>query len=153
MSKTSFKGIGEDGEEEDSDGTKVVPAPSAPSLLVIMKEMAQIMANLQAASSSEVSRPPAFKTQSMRAPDIFAGTQPFKFRSFIQSFQLIFHNLQEDFSYYKKKAIYATSFLIGRAETWIEPYFSHATSKIPSFFCKNWGLFESQLFTLFGETD
>ncbi|MBW0534645.1 hypothetical protein O181_074360 [Austropuccinia psidii MF-1] len=94
-SRTIFRGPGEDGEEEeencmeekDSDGTERVPAPvgesqgtegptlalsnhlvshqSEPSLLAIMQQMTQSMANLQAASSSEESRPPAFKTLSM----------------------------------------------------------------------------------------
>ncbi|MBW0577494.1 hypothetical protein O181_117209 [Austropuccinia psidii MF-1] len=97
-SRTIFKGPGEDGEEEEvnsveeeeSDGTEGAPAPvgvhqgtrgptlaqsdqpashqSEPSLLAIMQQMTQIMANLQAASSSESSRPPAFKTLSMKAP-------------------------------------------------------------------------------------
>ncbi|MBW0576995.1 hypothetical protein O181_116710 [Austropuccinia psidii MF-1] len=78
--------------------------------------MTQIMANLQAASSSEASRPPAFKTPSMKAPECFDGTHPFKVRSFIQSCQLIFHNDLANFSQDRKKVLYATSFLIGRAE-------------------------------------
>ncbi|MBW0480420.1 hypothetical protein O181_020135 [Austropuccinia psidii MF-1] len=83
ISRTTFKGPGKDGEEEEensveeeeSDGTEGVPAPvrkyqgtggptlaqsnqpvshqSEPSLLAIMQQMTQIMANLQAASSSE----------------------------------------------------------------------------------------------------
>ncbi|MBW0554615.1 hypothetical protein O181_094330 [Austropuccinia psidii MF-1] len=95
-------------EAEESDGTEGALAPvgasqgtggltlaqynqheshqSEPSLLVIIHQITQIMANLQA------SRPPAFNTPSMKAPDSFDGTQPFKFRSFIQSCQLIFHN-------------------------------------------------------------
>ncbi|MBW0473496.1 hypothetical protein O181_013211 [Austropuccinia psidii MF-1] len=86
-------------EEEESDGTKGVPAPvgasqgtrgltsaqsnqpvshqSEPSLLAIIQQMTQIIANLQAASSSEASRPPAFKTPSMKAPECFDGIQPF----------------------------------------------------------------------------
>ncbi|MBW0534001.1 hypothetical protein O181_073716, partial [Austropuccinia psidii MF-1] len=72
------------------------------SLLAIMQQMTQIMANLQAAASSEVSRPPAFKTFSMKAPECFDGTQPFKVRSFIQSCQLIFHNDPVNFSQYRK---------------------------------------------------
>ncbi|MBW0512654.1 hypothetical protein O181_052369 [Austropuccinia psidii MF-1] len=86
LSRTTLKGPGEDGEEEeensvegeDSDGTEGVPAPVGafqgtggptlahfnhpvsnqcePSLLAIMQQMTQIMANLQAASSSEASR-------------------------------------------------------------------------------------------------
>ncbi|MBW0545220.1 hypothetical protein O181_084935 [Austropuccinia psidii MF-1] len=84
--RTSFKGPGKDGEEEEensveeeeSDGTEGVPAPvgasqgaggpalaqsnqpvshqSEPSLLAIMQQMTQIMANLQAASSSKALR-------------------------------------------------------------------------------------------------
>ncbi|MBW0497690.1 hypothetical protein O181_037405 [Austropuccinia psidii MF-1] len=57
----NFKGPGEDGakeeensvEEEGSYGTEGAPAPSEPSLLAIMRQMTQIKANLQAASSSE----------------------------------------------------------------------------------------------------
>ncbi|MBW0579956.1 hypothetical protein O181_119671 [Austropuccinia psidii MF-1] len=96
LSRTSLKVQGEDDdddeensvEEEGSDGTEGVPAPvgasqstggpalaqpvshqSEPSLLAIMQQMTQIMANLQAASSSESSSPPAFKTPSMKAPE------------------------------------------------------------------------------------
>ncbi|MBW0469161.1 hypothetical protein O181_008876 [Austropuccinia psidii MF-1] len=57
-----------------------------------MQQMTKIMANIQADSSSESSSPPAFKTPSMNTPECLDGTQPFKVRSFIQSFQLIFHN-------------------------------------------------------------
>ncbi|MBW0530764.1 hypothetical protein O181_070479 [Austropuccinia psidii MF-1] len=57
------------------------------SLLVIMQKMTQMMANLQEASSSESSIPPAFMTPFMKAPECFDGTQPFKFRCFIQSFK------------------------------------------------------------------
>ncbi|MBW0545492.1 hypothetical protein O181_085207 [Austropuccinia psidii MF-1] len=86
MSRTTFRGPGEDGEEEEensveeeeSDGTEAAPAPvgasegtrgptlaqsdqpvshqTEPSLLDILQQMTQIMANLQAAVSSEVSR-------------------------------------------------------------------------------------------------
>ncbi|MBW0575194.1 hypothetical protein O181_114909 [Austropuccinia psidii MF-1] len=158
-SRTIFKGPGEDGEgeeensveEEESDGTEGVPAPveasqgtggptlaqsnqpvshqSEPSLFAIMQQMTQIMANIQAASSSDSSRPQAFKTPSMKAPACFDGTQPFKVRSFIQSCQLIFHNDPENFSQDRKKVLYATSFLIGRAAKWIEPYLSNLTNQ------------------------
>ncbi|MBW0468897.1 hypothetical protein O181_008612 [Austropuccinia psidii MF-1] len=107
--------LGEDGEEEEensveeeeSDGTDAAPDPvgasegtrgptlaqsdqpvshqTERSLLAIMQQMTQIMANLQASASSEVSRPPSLKTPSMKAPECFDGTQPFKVRSFIQS--------------------------------------------------------------------
>ncbi|MBW0577219.1 hypothetical protein O181_116934 [Austropuccinia psidii MF-1] len=180
-SRTIFKGPGEGGEEEEensveeeeSDGTEGVPAPvealqgtggptlaqsnqpvshqSEPSLLAIMQQMTQIMANLQAASSSEASRPPAFKTPSMKAPECFDGTQPFKVRSFIQSCQLIFHNDPANFAQDRKKVLYSTSFLIFRAEKWIEPYLSNLTNQDPNYLLNSWKLFESQLLTLFGE--
>ncbi|MBW0545484.1 hypothetical protein O181_085199 [Austropuccinia psidii MF-1] len=162
-SRTIFRGSGEDGEEEEdnsveeegSDGTEGVPAPgeapqgtggstlaqsnqpvshqSEPSLLAIMQKMTQIMANIEADSSSEASRPPAFKTPSMKAPECFGGTQPFKVRSFIQSCQLIFHNDPANFSQDRKKVLYSTSFLIGRAEKWIEPYLSNLTNHDPNY--------------------
>ncbi|MBW0479136.1 hypothetical protein O181_018851 [Austropuccinia psidii MF-1] len=124
----TFKDPGEDGEEEEansvseeeSDGTEGAPAPvgtsqgtggptraksdqhvsdkSEPSLFSFMQKITHIMANLQAASSFEASRPPSFKTPSMKAPECFYGTQPFKVRSFIQSCQLIFHTDLENFS-------------------------------------------------------
>ncbi|MBW0466603.1 hypothetical protein O181_006318 [Austropuccinia psidii MF-1] len=117
LSRTTFNGPGDNGEEEDknsveeeeSDGTEGVPAPVGasqgiggpnlaqsdqpvshqyePSFLAIMQQMTQIMANIQAASSSESSRPPAFKTPSMKAPECFDGTRPCKVRSFVQFFQ------------------------------------------------------------------
>ncbi|MBW0497906.1 hypothetical protein O181_037621 [Austropuccinia psidii MF-1] len=115
LSRTSLKVPCEDDkeeeenfvEEEESDGTEGAPAPvgapqgtgrptlaqsdqsvshqSEASLMAIMQQMTQIMANIQAASSSESSRPPAFKPPSIKAPECFDGTHPFKVRSFIQS--------------------------------------------------------------------
>ncbi|MBW0462743.1 hypothetical protein O181_002458 [Austropuccinia psidii MF-1] len=93
-SRTFFKCTGEDGEEEEensveeegSDGTEGAPAP------VWVPKMTQRMANLKADSSPESSRPPAFETPSMKAPECFDRTQPFKVRSFIHSCQSIFHN-------------------------------------------------------------
>ncbi|MBW0498529.1 hypothetical protein O181_038244 [Austropuccinia psidii MF-1] len=117
-------------EEEEYDGNEGAPAPvgvpqgtggptlaqsyqpvshwSEPSLLTIMQQRTQIMANLKEASSSESSRPPAFKTPSMKATEFFDGTHPFKVRSFIQSCQLIFHNDPENFSQERKKVLHAT---------------------------------------------
>ncbi|MBW0548735.1 hypothetical protein O181_088450 [Austropuccinia psidii MF-1] len=133
-------------EEEESDSTEAAPAPvGAP------QEDYSIMANLQAASSSESSRPPAFKTPFMKAPECFDGTQSFKVRSFIQSCQLIFHNDPANFSQERKKVLYATSFLIGRAAKWIEPYVFNLTNPDPSYLLNSWKLFESQLFTLFDD--
>ncbi|MBW0485559.1 hypothetical protein O181_025274 [Austropuccinia psidii MF-1] len=45
-----------------------------PSLLALMQQMTQIRENLQAASSSGASRPPALKTLSMKEPDFFERT-------------------------------------------------------------------------------
>ncbi|MBW0564788.1 hypothetical protein O181_104503 [Austropuccinia psidii MF-1] len=42
---------------------------SEQSLLAIMRQITQIMTNLQVASSSEASRLPAFKNPSMEAPE------------------------------------------------------------------------------------
>ncbi|MBW0507060.1 hypothetical protein O181_046775 [Austropuccinia psidii MF-1] len=98
-----------------------------------MQKMTQIMVNLQAASSSESSRPPAFKTSSMKSPECFYGTQPFKVRRFIQSCRLIFHNDLANFSQDRKKVLYATSFLICRPTKWIEPYLSNLINQDPSY--------------------
>ncbi|MBW0502795.1 hypothetical protein O181_042510 [Austropuccinia psidii MF-1] len=87
----------------------------------------------------------------MKAPECLDGTQPFKVRSFIQSFQLIVHNDREKFSQDRKKVLYATSFLIGRAAKWIEPYLSNLTNQDPDYLLNSWSFFESQLFTLFGD--
>ncbi|MBW0570011.1 hypothetical protein O181_109726 [Austropuccinia psidii MF-1] len=141
--RTTFRGPGEDGEDEEenfveeegSDGSQAAPASvgafegtrgptstqsdqpvspqNEPSLLAIMQKMTQIMANIQAAASSEVSRPPALKTASMKALECFYGTQPFKVKSFIQYCQLIFHNDPENFTQDRMKVLYATSFLVG----------------------------------------
>ncbi|MBW0581944.1 hypothetical protein O181_121659 [Austropuccinia psidii MF-1] len=162
---SSFSGVEEENsvEEEEYEGTEVAPAPvgasqgtgrptpaqsnqpvshqSEPSLLDIMQQMTQIMANIQADSSSESSRPPAFKTPSMKAPECFDGNQPFKVRSFIQSCQLIFYNDAANFSQDRKKVLYATSFLIGRDAKWIEPYLSNLTNKDPSCLLSSWELF------------
>ncbi|MBW0560385.1 hypothetical protein O181_100100 [Austropuccinia psidii MF-1] len=61
----------------------------------------------------------------MKASECVDGTQPFKVRSFIQYCKLIFHNDPANFSQDGKKILYATSFLIGRAGKWIEPYLSN----------------------------
>ncbi|MBW0510684.1 hypothetical protein O181_050399 [Austropuccinia psidii MF-1] len=103
-----------------------------------MHQINQIMADLQAASSSEASIPPAFKTPSMKAPYFFDGTQPFRVKSFIQSFQLIFHKDKAEFSEDRKKVVYLTSFFIGRAAKWIKPYLSNLTNQNPSYLLNNW---------------
>ncbi|MBW0476408.1 hypothetical protein O181_016123 [Austropuccinia psidii MF-1] len=116
-----------------------------------MQKMTQLMDNLQESSDSDSSRPPAFKNSSMKAPDFFDGTQPFKVKGFIQSCKLIFHTDLGDLSQYMKKDLYSTSFLIGRSVKWIEPYLSTLTNQDPNNLLDSWPLFEYQLFTLFGD--
>ncbi|MBW0573621.1 hypothetical protein O181_113336 [Austropuccinia psidii MF-1] len=151
MSRTTFRGPGEDCEEEEENSVEEeesAPAPvgasvgtrgptlshsdktvshqTEPYLLAIMQQMRQIIANIQAAASSEVSRPPAFKTLSMKVPE-------------------------SNFSQDRKKVLDATSFLVGRAEKCIEPYLSNLTNQDSSYLLNSCPLFESQLFTLFGD--
>ncbi|MBW0577760.1 hypothetical protein O181_117475 [Austropuccinia psidii MF-1] len=109
------------------------------------------MYNIQSSSSSEVSRPPDLKTPSLKAPDFFYETQPFKLRSFIQSFQLICHNDRANLPEDRKKFLYSTSFLTCRAENWIEPYLSNLTNHEQTYLLNDWASFEYQLFTLFGD--
>ncbi|MBW0478550.1 hypothetical protein O181_018265 [Austropuccinia psidii MF-1] len=172
---------GEEGEEEEEnsvqeeeyDGTEGVPAPvgasegtggpflaqsnkhishqSEPSLLAIMQQMTQIMANIQAASSSEASGPPAFKTLSMKALECFDWTKPFNVRSFIQSCKLISYNDLANVSQDREQVLYATSFLTHRAEKWIMPYLSTLTNQDPSYLLNSCQLFKSQLFTVYGD--
>ncbi|MBW0519142.1 hypothetical protein O181_058857 [Austropuccinia psidii MF-1] len=87
----------------------------------------------------------------MKAPNYFDGTKAHKLREFIQSSQLIFHNDQANFFSDRKKALYSASFLAGRAGKWIEPYLSNISNENPSYLLNNWQLFETQLFTLFGD--
>ncbi|MBW0577740.1 hypothetical protein O181_117455 [Austropuccinia psidii MF-1] len=105
----------------------------------------------QAVTPMDNSKAPACKTLSMKAPDSFDGTQAHKLRGFIHSCQLIFHNGPENFFSDRKKVLYSTSFLTGRAGKWIEPYLSNISNEDPSYLLNNWPFFESQLFTLFGD--
>ncbi|MBW0501725.1 hypothetical protein O181_041440 [Austropuccinia psidii MF-1] len=85
----------------------------------------------------------------MKEPECFDRTQLLKFRRFIQSCQLIFHNDLAHVSQDRNKALYATSFLIGRDPEWIEPYLPNFNNQDPNYLSNSWNLFESQLFTLF----
>ncbi|MBW0591406.1 hypothetical protein O181_131121 [Austropuccinia psidii MF-1] len=105
----------------------------------------------QEVSPRDTSKDPAFKTPSMNAPDSFDGTKAYRLRGFIQYCQLIFHNYQASFFSDKKKVLYSTSFLTGRAGKWIEPYLSNISNEDPFYLLENWKLFETQLFTLFGD--
>ncbi|MBW0544378.1 hypothetical protein O181_084093 [Austropuccinia psidii MF-1] len=134
-------------EEEDSGETKVADAlanapevpqgsnlaptnkylvsQSDPSFLKIMEQMATIMGQLfHTESPRDNYKAPEFKTLSMKAPDPFDGTQAHKLRGFIQSCH---------------------------AGKWIEPYLSNISNEYPSYLLNNWQLFETELFTLFGD--
>ncbi|MBW0508713.1 hypothetical protein O181_048428 [Austropuccinia psidii MF-1] len=87
----------------------------------------------------------------MKAPEGFDGTQPIKGRILIHYCQLSFHNDPANFSQDRKKVLYATSFCVGRAAKWIESYLSNLTHQDPSFLLNSWKLFESELFTSFGD--
>ncbi|MBW0504786.1 hypothetical protein O181_044501 [Austropuccinia psidii MF-1] len=118
----------------------------------MMEQMTQFMGQLtQAVSPRDTSKAPEFKNSSMKAPDSFDGTQAYKLRGFIQSFQLIFYNDPGNFFSDRKKVLYSTSFLTSRAGKWIEPYLSDISNEDPSYLLNNWQLFETLLFTLFGD--
>ncbi|MBW0591416.1 hypothetical protein O181_131131 [Austropuccinia psidii MF-1] len=105
----------------------------------------------QAVAPRENCKAPDFKTPSMKAPDSFDGTQAHKLREFIQSCQLNFHNDPAKLFSDRKKVLHSTSFLTGRVGRGIEPYLSNISNEDPSYLLNNWPLFESQLFTLFGD--
>ncbi|MBW0478511.1 hypothetical protein O181_018226 [Austropuccinia psidii MF-1] len=105
----------------------------------------------QVVSPRENPRSPQSKTPAMEAPVFFDGTQAHKLRVLIQCCQLIFHNEPENFLSDRKKVLYSASFLTGRAGGWIEPYLSNISNEDPSYLLNNWQLFETQLFTLFGD--
>ncbi|MBW0571904.1 hypothetical protein O181_111619 [Austropuccinia psidii MF-1] len=108
----------------------------------MMEQMTQFMWQLtQAVAPRDISKAPAFKTLSMKASDSFDGTQAHKWRGFIQSCQLIFHNDPANFFSDSNKALYSTSFLTGRAGKWIEPYLSNISNEDPSYLLNNWHLF------------
>ncbi|MBW0533915.1 hypothetical protein O181_073630 [Austropuccinia psidii MF-1] len=157
----SFPGEAEGEEGEESEETEVaialegVPEASEsanlshsnqplvsqaePNFLKMMEQMTQFMGQLtQAVAPTGNSKAPAFKTTSMNTPDFFDGTQAHKARGFIQSFQLIFHNDPENFFCDRKKVLYSTSFLTGRAGKWIEPYLSNISNEDPSYLLNNW---------------
>ncbi|MBW0494801.1 hypothetical protein O181_034516 [Austropuccinia psidii MF-1] len=87
----------------------------------------------------------------MKAPDYFDGTQAHKLRGFIQSCQHISYNDPANFFSERKKILYSTSFLTGRARKWIEHYLSNISNEDPSYLLNHWQLFKTQLFTLFGD--
>ncbi|MBW0592164.1 hypothetical protein O181_131879 [Austropuccinia psidii MF-1] len=120
----------------------------------MMEQMTQFIGKLTGAvPPRDNSKAPALKTLSMKASDSFDGTQAHKLRGVIQSCQLVSHNGPENFFSYWNKVLYSTSFLTGRAGKCIEPYLSNIFKEDPSYLLNNGNLFETQLFTLFGDTN
>ncbi|MBW0578424.1 hypothetical protein O181_118139 [Austropuccinia psidii MF-1] len=105
----------------------------------------------QAVAPRETSKAPPFNTPSMKAPESFDGTKSYRLRGFIQSCQLILHNDLANFFSDRKKVLYSPSFLTDRAGKWIEPYISNISNEDLSYLLNKWQLFETQLFTLFGD--
>ncbi|MBW0489187.1 hypothetical protein O181_028902 [Austropuccinia psidii MF-1] len=124
---TALAGVPEDSEAESlAHSNQPIVSQAEPNFLKMIEQMTQLMGQLtQAVSPGDNSKTPAFKTPSMNTPDSFDGTQAQKLRGFIQSCQLIFHNDLENFFSERKKVLYSTSFLTGRAGKWIEPYHSN----------------------------
>ncbi|MBW0559042.1 hypothetical protein O181_098757 [Austropuccinia psidii MF-1] len=159
LSSTTFKVPGEYGEEEEensveeeeSDGTEVVYVSVRESQATGRPTLAQSDQSVSHQSEPFLVAiiPPAFKTSSVKAPECFDGTQHFKFRSFIQSCEFMFHNNLENLSQDRKKFLYATSFLFGRTAKWIEPYPFNLTDQDPKYLLNSWTLFEYQVFNLF----
>ncbi|MBW0492296.1 hypothetical protein O181_032011 [Austropuccinia psidii MF-1] len=170
----SRSGEAKDEEGEDSEETEVAAAlagapeaseapnlahsnqplvsQSEPSFLKMMDQMTQFMGQLtQAVAPRDTSKAPAFKTPLMKAPDSFDGTKAYKLRGFVQSCQLIFNNDPENYFSDRKKVLYSTCFLTGRAGKWIQPHLSDISNEDPSYILNNWQLFETQLFTLFDD--
>ncbi|MBW0484941.1 hypothetical protein O181_024656 [Austropuccinia psidii MF-1] len=107
-----------------------------------MEQMTQFMGKLtQAATPRDNYKAPAFKNPSIEEPDCFDDTQAHKLRGFIQSCHLIFHNYPSNFFSDRKKVLYSTSFLTGRAGKCIEPYRSNISNEDLSYLLKNWYLF------------
>ncbi|MBW0569305.1 hypothetical protein O181_109020 [Austropuccinia psidii MF-1] len=131
---------------------KTLVSQAESNFLKMMEQMTQLMGQLtQAVAPRGDYKPPAFKTPSMKAADFFDGTQAHKLRGFIQPCQLIFHNYPANFVSDRKKFLYSSSFLPGRAGKWIEPYLFIISNEDPSYLLNNWHLFETQLLTLFGD--
>ncbi|MBW0580073.1 hypothetical protein O181_119788 [Austropuccinia psidii MF-1] len=117
-----------------------------------MEQITQFMGQrTQAVSPRDTSKTPAFKNPSMKAPDSFDCTKAYKLRGFIKYCQLILHNDPAKVFSDRKKVLYSASFLTGRARKWIEPYLSNISNEDPYYLHNNWQLFETQLFTLFGD--
>ncbi|MBW0561888.1 hypothetical protein O181_101603 [Austropuccinia psidii MF-1] len=87
----------------------------------------------QAVSPAGNSKSLAFNTQPMKALDYLYVTQAHKLRIAIKPCQLIFHDDPSNFYSDRKKVLYSTSFLTGRAGKWIELYLSNISNLDPSY--------------------
>ncbi|MBW0464697.1 hypothetical protein O181_004412 [Austropuccinia psidii MF-1] len=87
----------------------------------------------------------------MKARDSFDGTKAHKLGGFIQSCRLSFYNNPGNLFSDRKKVLYSTSLLTGRAGKWIEPYLSNISNEDPSYLLNNWQLFKTHLLALFGD--
>ncbi|MBW0478460.1 hypothetical protein O181_018175 [Austropuccinia psidii MF-1] len=114
---TAFAGVPEASEAANiAHYNQPLVSQAEPNFLKMMEQMTQFMGQLtQAISPRDNSKAPELNTPSMKAPDSFDGTQAHKLRGFIQSCQLIFHNDPANFISDRKKVLYSTSFLTGRA--------------------------------------
>ncbi|MBW0502009.1 hypothetical protein O181_041724 [Austropuccinia psidii MF-1] len=151
----ALKGAPEASEDENiAHSNQPLVSQAEPNFLKMMEQMTQFMGKLtQAVSFRDNSKAPALKTPSMKAPDYFDGTQAHKLRELSQSCKLIFHDDPANFFSDRKKVPSSTSFLTGRSEKCIEPYLSNISNEDPSYLLNNWKLFETQSFTLFGDSD
>ena len=129
-------------------GPSNVDATPEPTMTQVLAMMAQILATRTPTTASEG---PVFRTPSMKAPDSFDRTNPSKLRGYIQSCNLIFHNDIRSFPNDRRKVIYAVGYLSGKCAKWIEPFLSKLGNEDPNFLLNNWEIFESQLFSLYGD--
>ncbi|MBW0514043.1 hypothetical protein O181_053758 [Austropuccinia psidii MF-1] len=114
---TALGGVPEASEAENlAHFIQPLVSQAEPNFLKMMEQMTQFMGKLtQAVAPRDNSKAPAFKTSSMKAPDSFDGTQAHKLRGIIQSCQLIFNNDPANSFSDRKKLLYSTLFLTGRA--------------------------------------
>ncbi|MBW0539362.1 hypothetical protein O181_079077 [Austropuccinia psidii MF-1] len=129
---------------EASGGPNLAPSnqplvsQSEPNFLKRMEQMTRFIGQLtKAVAPRDNSRAPEFKTPLMNSTDSFDGTKAHKLRGFIQYCQLILHNDPASFFSERKKFLYLTSFLTGRAGKWIEPYLSNIFNEYPSYLLNN----------------
>ncbi|MBW0503512.1 hypothetical protein O181_043227 [Austropuccinia psidii MF-1] len=105
--ETALAGVPEASEAANpAHSNEPLVSQAEPNFLKIMEQMTQFMGQLtQAVTPRDNSKPPAFKTPSMKEPDYFDGTQSHKLRGLLQSRQLISHNDPENFSSDWKKVL------------------------------------------------